>query len=93
METLQTYGVVSNRFSDTEYRDIEPVDDKFIGVSYYVAEDVDYAMSRDHDSKNSLSRDIDFYKEHLGKKQEVIDELHEILLYWKEQYFELKEQS
>ena len=50
MSDLQTYGVVSNRFSDTEYRDIEPVDDKFIGVSYYVAEDVDYAMSRLKDS-------------------------------------------
>ena len=59
MSDLQEYGVVTNRFSDTEYRDIESVDQRFIGVRYYIAEEVDAAMSRLLDNLNASMKQTD----------------------------------
>ena len=82
MQTLQAYGLVTSTFSDVSYTDMEPVDDNFIGVKYYIAEDVAVSIS-----DNSH---VDFLREQLDKRQETIEELFGILEYWKERCAALK---
>ena len=81
MQTFDTYGLNSS---------LEPVGEEFEGVKYYIADEVDYAMSRDHDDIAATGNHTDFLRDQLDKRQETIEELFQILRYWKERCKELQ---
>jgi len=75
---MQAYGLVTSTFADVSYTDIEPVGYDFIGVKYYIAEEVD------------RKDDTAFFIRQIDSRQETIDELFLILKYWKDRCAELK---
>ena len=104
MHNLDEYGLVKTTFAGKTFSDIEPVGEEFLGVKYYRADDVDFAMSRDHDVKARLNRDVDrlakdmdsdkeFYSDQLAKRQETVEELFSLVDYWKKQYITLRDAS
>jgi len=42
---MNTYGLVKTTFAEKTYKDIEPVGEDFIGVKYYIAEEVDSTIA------------------------------------------------
>ena len=56
---MQSYGLVKSTFADVSYTDMEPVDNDFIGVDYYIAEDVDFEISRLKDAINKSMKQTD----------------------------------
>ena len=82
MQIFDTYGLNSS---------LEPVGEEFEGIKYYIADDVDYAMSRDHDTKNSLSKHSDFLRDQLDNRQATIEDLFSMLTYWRERCEKLQE--
>ena len=85
---MDTYGLVKTTFADEIFFDMEPVGDDFIGVKYHLYEEVERKLA--HLRKMDSTK---FYQDQLDSRQVVIRELHEILIYWKESYFELREKE